>query len=113
MSNPLDDRLKNEYSTQYILVIGENSFYPDAASINQDENDEKISESAVVGLDYMIIMRILEIQANILLYQTSIKKKYKILGIILLPAQPSPLMKMSPTSGGNFLLQKYIPAVLV
>ena len=54
MSNPLDDRLKNEYSTQYILVIGENSFYPDAASINQDENDEKISESAVVGLDYEI-----------------------------------------------------------
>ena len=54
MSNPLDDRLKNEYSTQYVLVIGEDSFYSAAAPIDQEEKTEKISESAVAGLNYEV-----------------------------------------------------------
>ena len=52
MSNTLDDRLKNEYSTQYTLVIGEDSFYPQAPSLSLQQREEKISESAVVGYGY-------------------------------------------------------------
>ena len=54
MSNPLDDRLKNEYSTQYVLVTNEGSFYPVGSSMDQEKRAEKISQSAVAGLNYEI-----------------------------------------------------------
>ncbi len=54
MLNPLDDRLKNEYSTQYVLVTDKGLFYPDAAYVSQEQKQEKISESAVAGLNYEI-----------------------------------------------------------
>jgi len=54
MSNPLNDRLKNEYSTQYVLVVDEGLFYPDTTSMDQETKAEKISQSAVAGLNYQI-----------------------------------------------------------
>ena len=52
----------NEYSTQYALVIGEDSFYPYAPPsfisifFDQDKVDEKISQSAVVGYGYEVAL---------------------------------------------------------
>ena len=52
MSNSLDDRLKNEYSSTYTLIVRDANYYPrvgQGASLN--EIYEKIGGSAVPGID--------------------------------------------------------------
>ena len=54
MSIGLNDKLKNEYSTQYVLVIDDDSFYPRATEIDEQSREEKISLSSVAGINYQI-----------------------------------------------------------
>ena len=50
----LNERLKNEYSTQYPLVIDKKSFYPHGAELTAFEKNEKLTESAVAGVGYQL-----------------------------------------------------------
>lgn len=50
----LQERLKNEYSTQYSLVIDGKSFYPEGGTLSTSEKEQKIAQSAVAGKDYKL-----------------------------------------------------------
>lgn len=49
MPSSLDDRLKNEYSNQYALIIDDGNFYPNQAKASIQEIQQKIAGSAVPG----------------------------------------------------------------
>ncbi len=45
MANSLNDKLKNDYSTKYSLVVDNDSFYPLGSTLNSVQYSEKIAES--------------------------------------------------------------------
>ena len=49
MPSSLNDRLKNEYSNQYALIIDDGNFYPNQAKASIQEIQQKIAGSAVPG----------------------------------------------------------------
>jgi len=51
MSNSLDDRLKNEYSTAYTLVVRESNFFPKAQGSDPKIILNKVNGSASPGID--------------------------------------------------------------
>lgn len=51
MSNSLNDRIKNDYSTTYNLIVREENFYPKVSDIDPKEVTNKINGSAAPGID--------------------------------------------------------------
>ena len=51
MSNALNDRMKNEYSTSYVLILRSSNFYPKIGQVDNEEIENKVIGSFVPGID--------------------------------------------------------------
>jgi len=49
MSNSLNNRLKNDYSTKYVLIVKDTAYYPQSYEISKEELQLKINSSAPPG----------------------------------------------------------------
>lgn len=57
MTDSLTDRLKNEYSTKYSLVLKEKNYYPQSSDATVAVLEEKINNSAAPGTDTEVAVR--------------------------------------------------------